>query len=155
MTSPSASDFFDPVAKALIDCGADEATKRRVLGDLIDVLQDVDWDTCTEGESLGKFRHDLVVVSLFYERDCEPRFYGENGDGDGVEGVVQFYGQSREWRLHCSRCGELGRAPFTVAGHDGLVRDWAAHERDVHGGDGEVRDWALIGAGHRDESGEG
>lgn len=62
----SAGEIFDPVAQALIDLGADEQTKRRVLGTLIDKLQDGDWDT--EDESLAEFADDPVIVALFAER---------------------------------------------------------------------------------------
>jgi hypothetical protein len=62
----SAGDIFDPVAQALIDLNADEETKRRVLGPLIDKLQDGDWDT--EYVSLEQFSDDSVIVALFNER---------------------------------------------------------------------------------------
>lgn len=58
-------DIFDPVARALVDLGADEKTKRTVLGKLIDTLQANDWDT--EDESLYAFRDDPVIVDLFHE----------------------------------------------------------------------------------------
>ena len=61
----SASRIFDPVAKGLIDAGASEEIKRRVLGDLIGTLQGEDWDT--EDESLEEFRDDPVIVELFAE----------------------------------------------------------------------------------------
>jgi hypothetical protein len=40
MGRASARAIFDPVAQALIDLGADEDLKRRVLGPLIEKLQD-------------------------------------------------------------------------------------------------------------------
>jgi hypothetical protein len=69
----SGGDIFDPVARALVDLGADDDTKRRVLGPLIDKLQDNDWDT--EDESLYEFSGDPVIVALFAER-------GIGGDDD-------------------------------------------------------------------------
>jgi hypothetical protein len=54
----SAGEIFDPVAAALIEAGASDDLKRRVLGMLIDKLQDGDWDT--EDESLSEFAHDQV-----------------------------------------------------------------------------------------------
>lgn len=61
----SASRTFDPVAQGLIDTGASEEIKRRVLGALIGTLQGEDWDT--EDESLEEFRDDPVIVDLFAE----------------------------------------------------------------------------------------
>ncbi|HET6691724.1 MAG TPA: hypothetical protein VFG74_12755 [Miltoncostaeaceae bacterium] len=63
----SANSIFDPVARALIDAGADDTTKRRVLGDLIGGLQDGDWDT--EDESLEEFLDDPAVVAAFADRN--------------------------------------------------------------------------------------
>lgn len=62
----SAGRIFDPVAQALIDCGADGPTKRKVLGDLIRELQEGDWDT--EDESLEEFTHDPDIVAAFADR---------------------------------------------------------------------------------------
>jgi hypothetical protein len=59
----SANSIFDPVARALIDAGADNETKTRVLGDLINGLQDGDWDT--EDESLERFVNDPAIVQAF------------------------------------------------------------------------------------------
>lgn len=61
----SAGRIFDPIAQALIDLGADEKTKRGVLGPLIVQLREGDWDT--EYYSLKKFRDDSVIVDLFRE----------------------------------------------------------------------------------------
>lgn len=63
----SANRIFNPVAKALIETGADDNTKRKVLGDLISELQDGDWDT--EDESLEDFLNDPAIVSAFADRD--------------------------------------------------------------------------------------
>ena len=78
----SAGNIFDPVAQALIDCHAPDEMKRRVLGQLIGVLQGEDWDT--EKESLDRFADDPVIVKAFadhgvpgcnvcggYECDCD------------------------------------------------------------------------------------
>ena len=63
----SANSIFDPVAKALQQTGADDDTKRKVLGDLIHGLQDGDWDT--EDESLEDFLDDPAIVAAFHDRD--------------------------------------------------------------------------------------
>lgn len=57
--------IFDSVAQGLIDANASAEIKRQVLGDLIDALQEEDWDT--EDESLEAFKDDLVIVELFAE----------------------------------------------------------------------------------------
>jgi len=59
----SGGNIFDPVARSLIECGADDTTKRKALGTLIDALRDADWDT--EGESLCEFYGDPAVVQAF------------------------------------------------------------------------------------------
>lgn len=140
----SAGAIFDPVAQALIDLDADEHTKRKVLGPLIDALQDGDWDT--EHESLEQFRHDPVIVSLFYQRNVGGQF-----GAAAVDGVLGFDDDSQEWTLTCADtrvargCGELARRRGdSVASHDELVRLWAEHERDRHDGTGEVPEWALL-----------
>lgn len=58
-------EIFDPVPQGLIDAGASDEIKRRVLGPLIGKLQGEDWDT--EDESLEEFRNDPVIVALFAE----------------------------------------------------------------------------------------
>jgi hypothetical protein len=63
----SANEIFNPVARSLIDAGADDTTKRKVLGDLIDRLQDGDWDT--EDESLEDFLDDPAIVQAFADHN--------------------------------------------------------------------------------------
>ncbi|MEV0556281.1 hypothetical protein AB0I27_22865 [Streptomyces sp. NPDC050597] len=63
----SANSIFNPVAKALIDTGATDDVKRKVLGDLIGGLQDGDWDT--EDESLEDFLHDPAIVQAFADKN--------------------------------------------------------------------------------------
>ncbi|MFI0236357.1 hypothetical protein [Streptomyces sp. NPDC016845] len=63
----SAHRIFDPVAKALIETGADDDTKRKVLGDLIGELQEGDWDT--GDESLEDFLDDPAIVSAFADHN--------------------------------------------------------------------------------------
>jgi hypothetical protein len=63
----SANRIFDPVARALQQTGADDNTKRKVLGDLIGELQDGDWDT--EDESLEDFLDDPAIVAAFHDRN--------------------------------------------------------------------------------------
>ena len=62
----SAGDIFDPVAASLIEAGASNTIKRRVLGQLIDNLTMGDWDT--QDESLRVFKDDEMIVALFAER---------------------------------------------------------------------------------------
>ncbi|MDT0387858.1 hypothetical protein [Streptomyces dubilierae] len=62
----SANEIFNPVARALIDAGAPNDTKRKVLGDLIGGLQDGDWDT--EDESLEEFLDDPAVIQAFADK---------------------------------------------------------------------------------------
>lgn len=59
----SAGAIFDPVAKAMVELGAPDEMKTRVLSTLIGTLQDGDWDT--EEESLGQFQHDPAIVEAF------------------------------------------------------------------------------------------
>jgi hypothetical protein len=73
----SASEIFDPVARALVDCGAPDDTKRKVLGDLIRRLRDNDWDT--EDESLAEFADDPAIVAAFRDNDVILRCGDECG----------------------------------------------------------------------------
>jgi hypothetical protein len=73
----SANQIFNPVARALIDAGADNATKRKVLGDLIAGLQEGDWDT--EDESLEDFKDDPAIVAAFADNDV---YLDEPADSD-------------------------------------------------------------------------
>jgi len=79
----SAGAIFDPVAKAMVELGAPDEMKIRVLGDLIGALQDGDWDT--EGESLGKFQDDAAIVEAFRRHGVIRHCSDENGDGDWCE----------------------------------------------------------------------
>lgn len=62
----SAGTIFDNMARALIAANASEDIKRQALGQLIDDLQEGDWDT--EHESLEQFQRDAVIVDLFAQR---------------------------------------------------------------------------------------
>ncbi|MFB7776895.1 hypothetical protein [Streptomyces bauhiniae] len=55
--------FFDPVARALIEAGASDEVKEKVLGELIGNLQAEDWDT--ELDSLQDFLDDPAIVRAF------------------------------------------------------------------------------------------
>jgi hypothetical protein len=59
----SANQIFDPVARALIEVSASDDVKTRVLGKLIEQLQDGDWDT--GDESLEEFADDPAIVAAF------------------------------------------------------------------------------------------
>lgn len=141
----SAGEIFDPVAAALIEAGASDDLKRRVLGKLIDTLQENDWDT--EDESLSEFADDPVIVAEFVKRRIGAEIEPVAGDVTGLIGVTD---DDTAWTLTCegrTGCGELDTRPLTVAGHDDLVRAWATHDQERHDGDGEVPDWMLLGGG--------
>lgn len=55
--------IFEPVARALIEAGASDEAKERVLGELIGTLQQEDWDT--ELDSLQSFLDESAVVQAF------------------------------------------------------------------------------------------
>jgi hypothetical protein len=140
----SASEIFDPVARALIDLGADAPTKRKVLGTLLRKLRDEDWDTADE--SLAEFHDDPVIVQIFYEQGVG------NSAGNWPEGVIGHDKRTNEWTLTCQggrdSCGELARGDGdSPKEHDRLVHAWVAHDRQKHGGDGRVPDWMLIERG--------
>jgi hypothetical protein len=59
--------FFNPVARALIEAGASDLLKERVLGELIGNLQEEDWDT--ELDSLQLFLDDPAIVRAFANND--------------------------------------------------------------------------------------
>lgn len=139
----SAGSIFDPVAAALIEAGASDDLKRRVLGKLIETLQDGDWDT--EDESLRQFRDDPVIVAEFVKH-CVGDEIGTYGSE--VTGLIGVTDDDSAWTLTCegrSSCGQLDTRPLTVAGHDDLVCAWAAHDQERHNGAGEVPDWMLLG----------
>lgn len=81
----SARDIFDPIAQALIDAGAPDETKTRVLGDLIGKLQDEDWDT--EGESLALFRNDPAIVEAFRQHDVI--LLGDHADEEATDQLTE------------------------------------------------------------------
>lgn len=64
--SGAGTTIFDPVARAVIDAGMSDGSKRAILSSLIEGLKAGDWDT--EDESLEEFRNDPVIVALFAER---------------------------------------------------------------------------------------
>lgn len=76
----SAGDIFDPVARAMVELGAPDAMKIRVLSDLIGALQDGDWDT--EQESLDQFADDAAIREAFRQHDV---FLTCNEEGDNGE----------------------------------------------------------------------
>lgn len=78
----SAGAIFDPVAQAMIELGAPDEMKIRVLGDLIGALQDGDWDT--EGESLDEFQDDSAIVEAFRRHGVYVRC-GELGSDEWCE----------------------------------------------------------------------
>ena len=63
------SEVFNRVARDLINIRATEWAKRQVLGNLINELRDMGWDTIDE--SLYEFRNDPVIAGLFKEHGFE------------------------------------------------------------------------------------
>lgn len=78
----SGNEVFDPVAEMVRFTGIPDDAKRLILGTLIRVLQDLDWDT--EDESLERFRDDPGIVEAF-------RRAGVPGDDD--EDYEEFRGR--------------------------------------------------------------
>ncbi|MFC8885840.1 hypothetical protein ACFT54_09795 [Streptomyces cinereoruber] len=64
------SKIFNPVARALIDAGVPEDKQEQVLGDLIETLQNEDWDT--EQDSLDNFLDQPGVVRAFARHGITP-----------------------------------------------------------------------------------
>ena len=91
----SAGCIFGPVAKALIELGAPDEMKIRVLGDLIEALQQGDWDT--ESESLAEFEGDPAVVEAFRQHgvflEC-----GDDGGDEWCELERGHDGDHADWR---------------------------------------------------------
>jgi hypothetical protein len=85
----SANEIFDPVAQSLIDLGATDDVKRKVLGNLISGLQDGDWDT--EDESLERFRKDPAIVAAFADHDI--RLERSDADGDILALISEIAGR--------------------------------------------------------------
>ncbi|WP_372352663.1 hypothetical protein [Streptomyces sp. KL116D] len=140
----SANSIFDPVAKALVETGADDDTKRKVLGDLIHELQDGDWDT--EDESLEDFLDDPAIVSAFADRNvhlsdrrCCPRelnvtprdaliLMRREDTSEGQMGVaVDAYGHHLADMIRAHRDEVKGSTLGAVA-----IADWAANLIDPH-----------------------
>jgi len=100
----SATEIFDPVAKALVELNAPDEMKTRVLGDLIGALQDGDWDT--EDESLEEFKDDPAIVEAFRQHDvyirCDDEHELQRGDATWCTGERGHDGahaddDGREW----------------------------------------------------------
>jgi hypothetical protein len=64
---PEWAEMAASFARALIDAGVSDQTKRKVLGDLIGGLRDGDWDT--EDESLEDFLDDPATVQAFADHN--------------------------------------------------------------------------------------
>lgn len=92
----SASAVFDPVAKAMVELGAPDEMKIRVLGDLIGALQAGDWDT--EDESLGEFQSDPAIVEAFRQRNVIIRCGNESGDGEWCEAERDHKDDHEDWQ---------------------------------------------------------
>jgi hypothetical protein len=87
-----------------------------------------------------------VIVAEFVKRGVGD----EIETGSEVTGLIGVTNDDGAWTLTCdgrSGCGELDTKPLTTAGHDELVRAWAAHDQVQHDGDGEVPGWMLLGNG--------
>lgn len=91
----SAGAIFDPVAKAMVELGAPDEMKTRVLGDLIGALQDGDWDT--ESESLGEFQDDPAIVEAFRQHGVIVPC-GDDGGEEWCELERGHAGDHADWR---------------------------------------------------------
>lgn len=65
----SGGEIFDQVADSMIRVGVDSAQMTEVLADLIQALQDGDWDT--EDESMYRYRNNVAVMDAFRKVDPE------------------------------------------------------------------------------------
>lgn len=73
----SAGQIFDPMARVMIELGASDEMKTRILGELIGKLQDGDWDT--GDESLEEFKDDPAIVAAFRIHGVVIRCMAEDG----------------------------------------------------------------------------
>lgn len=147
-TETSAGAAFTLTARALLDLGADDQTKRTVLSAVLDLIEDADWDPADAEETLSEFRHDPVIVSLFYEASIG----NELNHWTEPPGFLGYDNKANQWTLTCGDwrhegCGEVGRREGSAEGHDELVRLWAEHDQKSHDGDGTVQSDALILSG--------
>ena len=133
----SANQIFNPVARALIEAGSSNQTKRTVLGKLISQLQDGDWDT--EDESLEDFLDDPAVVQAFADHDvhlsdrrcCRAEHAGdpaahllalrhEDVDEDEMARAIDAYAHHLAERIRATRDDTKGAVQATK------VMDYAA-----------------------------
>ncbi|MFC8447625.1 hypothetical protein [Kitasatospora sp. NPDC057223] len=152
----SASYIFDPVAQALIDSGATDELKTRVLADLIRTLKDGDWDT--EHESLDQFAGDAAIVEAFRQHgvviqcdadtddsscELETGHAGDHRDWQGKtwrqeDNPVREHAEvlqphdvrlpgTRQWQVHCPRCAEPSIDRGTI-NEDGTLSQGGDHE---------------------------
>lgn len=134
----SGNEIFDPIAAGTTTI--DHPTRLKLLTNLIDLLQEQDWDT--EDESLDQFRHDLTVAAAFYLNgvgvtlDTDER--GEIRYGLSNFGAMDPTQMEPGWRLSCATHGRLGMAEFTAEAHDGLLTTWVQHDAAEHGGTGSM-----------------
>jgi hypothetical protein len=94
----SAGNYFEPVADALIETGADDDTKYKVCKALISALQDGDWDTASE--SLGLYSKDEAIVKAFRECNVVIACGAEDIVGDHwkyCEEERNHSGKHRDW----------------------------------------------------------
>jgi hypothetical protein len=92
----SAGQIFNPVAQALIDCGASDEMKTTVLAKLINQLQEGDWDTADE--SLDEFKHDPAIVAAFRQNRVIIECGAGSGSADGSLDCVLEAGHTGEHR---------------------------------------------------------
>ena len=91
----SAGQYFDAVAKALIDHGASDELKTEVCSVLIGALQSGDWDT--ERESLGEFQDDPAIVEAFRRHDVVVQCADETDDGEWCELELDHDGDHEDY----------------------------------------------------------
>lgn len=126
----SAGDIFDNVADGLIEAGANDATKERVLGKLIGSLQDGDWDT--EDESLGIYRDDPAIVRAFAAHDVH-LYPSAAIDADGIADALSdsdgVYDDGRDGHWSIGAEGNVITGTFTPVDEDSGDPD---DDRAVH-----------------------
>ena len=76
----SGTEIFDPVVKAILEVPIPDASKIRILTDLVDALENHDWD-CQEDSHY--YEHPLVQAVM---RAAHPDWFKDEGDDDGNVG---------------------------------------------------------------------
>ncbi|WP_329368843.1 hypothetical protein OG896_24855 [Streptomyces sp. NBC_00669] len=84
MSWDNANQIFDSAAEAMINSGRTPEVKRKVLGHLINLLQDCGWTT--EADSLELVRDDPAIVAAFADHDVH--LHDDDGLTDSDSAVL-------------------------------------------------------------------